>query len=99
MRYTPIFADPANLETSEEPAAPDGETALALLQAVYRNKLVPLPVRMRAAAEALPYENPKLSAIAVASLTGNEFAMRLDRAIMRSTKLIEAKAVEPPQTE
>jgi hypothetical protein len=60
---------------------------------------VPLPVRMRAAAEALPYENPKLSAIAVASLTGNGFAKRLDRAIMRSTKLIEAKAVEPPQTE
>jgi hypothetical protein len=35
----------------------------------------------------------------VQSLTGNEFAMRLDRAIMRSAKLIEAKAVEPSQTE
>jgi hypothetical protein len=42
-------------------------------------------------------ENPKLSAVAVASLTGHEFAMRLDQAIMRSGKLIEAKAVEPPQ--
>jgi hypothetical protein len=55
----------------------------------------PLPVRIRCAVEALPYENPKLSAVTVASMTGNEFAMRLDRAIMRSGKLIEAKAVEP----
>jgi hypothetical protein len=37
--------------------------------------------------------NPKLSAVAVASMTGNDFAMRLDRAIMRSGKLIEAKAM------
>ena len=43
--------------------------------------------------------NPKLSAVAVASMTGNDFAMRLDRAIMRSGKLIEAKAIELPQAE
>ena len=43
--------------------------------------------------------NPKLSAVAIASLTGNDFAMRLDRAIMRSGKLIEAKAIELPQAE
>jgi hypothetical protein len=43
--------------------------------------------------------NPKLSAVAVASMTGNDFAMRLDRAIMRSGKLIEAKAIESPQGE
>jgi hypothetical protein len=51
------------------------------------------------ARKALPYENPKLSAMAVASLSGNDFAKALDRAIMRSGKLIEAKAVEPPQAE
>jgi hypothetical protein len=80
-------------------SALDAETALELLQAVYRNKLVPLPVRIRCAVEALPYENPKLSAVAVASMSGNDFAMRLDRAILRSGKLIEAKAIEPPQAE
>ena len=31
---------------------------------------------MRAAAEALPYENPKLSAAAVASMDANDFAAR-----------------------
>jgi hypothetical protein len=100
MRYTPVFADPANLVAPEEPEAPDGETALGLLRSIYRDKLLPLPVRMRAATEALPYENPKLSAVAVASMSGNEFAQRLDRAIARSRPLmIEAKAVQPPQAD
>ena len=50
---------------------------------------------MRAAIEALPYEQPKLSAVAVGYLTANDFASRLDRAIDRSdcAKLIEARAV------
>jgi hypothetical protein len=80
------------IDEINEREAPEGETALALLQAVYRDQRLPLPVRMRAASEALPYENPKLSAVAVASISGAEFAVRLDRAIVRSAKLIEAKA-------
>jgi hypothetical protein len=66
-----------------------------------RCKLAPLPVRIRCAVEGSPYENPKLSAVAVASLNGNSFAAALDRAIARSRSvpLIEAKAVEPPQAE
>jgi hypothetical protein len=57
---------------------PDGATAPELLQSIYRNKLVPLPTRMRAAAEALPYKNPKLSAVVVASMDANDFAARLE---------------------
>ena len=46
---------------------------------------------MRAAIESLPYEVPKLSAMAVTSMTGNDFARALDRCIERSNraKLIE----------
>ena len=39
---------------------------------------------MRAAMAALPFETPKLSAMAVTSLNANDFARALDRAIQRS---------------
>jgi hypothetical protein len=51
------------------------------------------PQQMRAAIESLPYENPKLSAMAVTSMSANDFARALDRCIERSSKakLIELK--------
>ena len=52
---------------------------------------------MRAAAVALPFESPKLTAMAVSSLNGNDFACMLERAIARSQaplKQIELKANE-----
>jgi hypothetical protein len=69
--------------------------ALSLLQSIYLDETQPLTVRIRCATEALPYENPKLSAVGVASLTGNEFAKRLEKAISRSGKapvMIEGRA-------
>jgi hypothetical protein len=69
----------------------DDLTAHQLLQDIYRNEQVPLPVRMRAAIESLPYETPKL--MAVANVTEGSFAKMLDRAIERSRplKMIELK--------
>jgi hypothetical protein len=60
------------------------------------NEQLPLSVRMRAAIELLPYQQPKLSAVAVGHLTGEDFYSRLEAAIERSerARLIEDKAIE-----
>jgi hypothetical protein len=74
----------------------DRPTSLDFLQAVYLNETLPLNTRMRAAIEAAPYEHPKLSAVAVGTLTSQDFASRLDRALERSdrAKLIEGQLIE-----
>ena len=86
------FADPKNLEVVEdEPApkpkveeGPEGETSLELMQAVYRDRKQPLAMRVRCAVEAAPYENPRVSAIAVTDMNGKDFASALERCIQRS---------------
>jgi hypothetical protein len=70
-----------------------GETSLDFLQRVYRSVTQPMSRRMRAAIEALPHEHPRLGAVAIGSLTANDFASALDRALERSGKLIEARAI------
>jgi hypothetical protein len=67
-----------------EPELPEGITALPLLQMVYRGQVKLTPQQARAAIEALPYETPKLSATAIATMDGKSFAEALDRAIERS---------------
>ena len=56
---------------------------IALLQVVYRGAVKVSAQQMRAAIESLPYEQPKLCAVAVGYLSGEDFAARLDRAIAR----------------
>ena len=67
-----------------EPDLPEGITALPLLQMAYRGQVQLTPQQMRAAIEALPFEVPKLSATAIASMDEKSFAAALDRAIERS---------------
>jgi hypothetical protein len=72
------------------------ETSLDFLRKVYRSVKQPMSRRLRAAIEALPHEHPRLGAVAVGYLSGEDFAARLERAIERSAKtapkLIEAQA-------
>ena len=110
MVRLPYFADPKNLEIEEDQPKPEpkieegpaGETSLELLQNVYRNRKQPLPIRVRCAVEALQHEYPRVSAVAVTNMTGQQsFAEALERAIERSgiktlpaPKVIEAQPVE-----
>jgi hypothetical protein len=76
------------------------DSALDLLQSIYRDPRVPLPVRMRAASIAIPFESPKLS---VTTHLGDDdtFAALLDRAIARSQappKMIEHNPRESAPT-
>jgi hypothetical protein len=70
----------AGTQTSPE----DEIKALAYLQSIYRNPMEAMPARMRAAIESLPYENPKLSAVAHGHFDGTDFATQLEKAIERS---------------
>ena len=95
----PSFADPANLVVrSDEPEVIERCNALEFLQAVYRDTRVPLSTRMRAAIEALPFETPKLSAVAVASMSGEDFAARLERAMARSGKAQKPLPLPAPRS-
>jgi hypothetical protein len=69
-----------------------GTNALEFLQSIYRNPMEATSTRIRAAVEALPYENPKLSAVAFMH-EADTFAERLERALERSSraKLIELR--------
>jgi len=67
-----------------EPDLPEGIMALPLLQMAYRGQVKLTPQQARAAIEALPYENPRLSATAIATMDGKSFAQALERAIERS---------------
>ena len=102
MVRLPYFADPANLTVEEDQPkpkkveeGPEGETSLQLLQTVYRDRKQPLNVRVRCAVEAFAHEYPRVSAVAVTSMSGQSFAEALDRAIKRSEAPLPLPAPAP----
>lgn len=74
--------------------SPNG-TSLDLLQAVYRNKELPLPTRMRAASLAIPYECCRLG-VSVVVNNGQDFASLLDARLKHFEQM---KLIEPARTE
>jgi hypothetical protein len=66
----------------------EGATSLNLLQAIYRSPLVALSTRMRAAIAAIQFEHPKLAV--TATVEAGDFADRLERALKRSSEVLEA---------
>ena len=80
----------------ERQELPEKVNSLEYLQRIYRDPAQPTASRMRAAIEALAFENPKLSAVGVGYLENNTFAERLDRAIDASNKakLIEGRVID-----
>lgn len=77
-------------------AAAGDVVSLELLQAAYRNPSLPLATRLRAAAQALPFEHPKLAVTAV--FGESDFAACLDGAVKRSAQVIDGvKLIEAPK--
>ena len=74
-----------NLETQEWEGEDDEPlTSLGHLQSIYRDENQSTSVRIRCAVEALPYENPRVAAIAISNMNSQSFAEALDRCIARS---------------
>jgi hypothetical protein len=79
----------------EELCVPDNVSIPELAEQVVRGKIKLSPVQQRMLIELLPFYMPKLSAVGVGYITGNDFASRLERCIERSNraKLIEGRAI------
>jgi hypothetical protein len=87
-----------DLHMVEEPDTiflPEGANSLEFLQILYRDPRQPMLRRLKAAIAALPFESPKLG-VSVVIDASEDFAKRLDAAIARSMRVIEARPEPKP---
>ena len=70
---------------------PDGAMSLEALQAIYRNRGLPLTTRMRAMISALPFETPKLAVSGFVDAS-KDFATLLDQRIAKYERM---RLIEP----
>ena len=73
------------LEEVDDPTLPDDMTAKQALELEMRGRIKLTPSQFRAAKELLPYEQPKLTAVALGHFDGTSFAEALDRCLKRSS--------------
>jgi hypothetical protein len=73
--------------------------ALAFLRGIYRDPMQPTSTRLRAASIAIEYERPRLAVTAL--VNGDDFALRLEKAIERSraVRVIEHTPPDEPSAE
>ena len=71
-------------EMNGEPTLPENCTAKEALQMELRGQVRLSPSQFRAAKKLLPYEQPKLTAVAIGHLDQTSFAAALERALARS---------------
>jgi len=83
-------------ESNQVDPIPDDISITELAEDVVRRKRKLSQPQMRMLIELLPYYAPKLTAVAVGWQKGEDFYIRLDRAVDASekAKLIEAKVIE-----
>jgi hypothetical protein len=82
-------------QMNEAEPIPDDVSIPELAEQVARGKRKVTAQQMRMLVELLPYYSPKLTAVAVGHLTGEDFYNRLERAVNRTNaKLIEGSAVQ-----
>jgi len=70
--------------TVQDEVIPDDIPLMELADRVVRGKIKLSPPQQRMLIEMLPYIAPKLSATAITTMNGNDFASALERAIERS---------------
>jgi len=97
--WKPSFGNLANQTVENEPEPepiPDDIPLPQIAEQVVRGRIKLSRSQMRMLIELLPYYAPKLTAVAVGFLKGQDFYTRLDRAVEASekAKLIEAKVIE-----
>jgi hypothetical protein len=83
-------------QQSDDPTLPDDMTAKQALELEMRGRIKLTPAQFRAAKELLPYENPKLTAVATINADQN-FAAALERAILRSQTPYVTRALPAPE--
>ena len=95
----PEFAKaPVKWDDAEAIEIPPNGLSIDLLRAVYRNKSLPLPTRMRAAMACLKHEVPVLMATAV--INEKSFAELLEKRLQRQQQMELAQLPKPaPQIE
>ena len=95
VKLSPAELIEAHQQRLEPEPIPDNVSIPELAEQVARGKRKVSAQQMRMLVELLPCYSPKLTAVAVGHLTGQDFYNRLEQAINRSdrAKLIEGHAI------